>query len=66
MVGNKVKISPSLKVDIYQKFVSQNFYGIYLFLRGAVNPRASTVINLAMGSPTPRGQKFSLPLQSTR
>lgn len=44
----------------------------YLFLMGAVNPKASEVINLSIGRPVPanaqapKGQKFNLTLQSTK
>jgi len=44
----------------------------YLFLRGAVNPKASEVMNRSMGSPVPakaqapKGQKFILARQSTK
>ncbi|KAL3514270.1 hypothetical protein ACH5RR_026987 [Cinchona calisaya] len=42
---------------------------LYLFLKGAMNPKASEVINLSIGRPAPanahapRGQKFILTLQ---
>lgn len=45
---------------------------MYLFLMGAVKPKASEVINLSIGRPVPanaqapRGQKFSLALQSCK
>jgi hypothetical protein len=44
----------------------------YLFLMGAVNNRASEVMNRSMGRPVsanahaPKGQKFSLTLQSSK
>lgn len=44
----------------------------YLFLIGAVNPKASEVMNRSMGSPVPanaqapKGQKFILALQSIK
>lgn len=46
-------------------------FSIYLFLIGAVNPKAFEVINLSMGRPVPanaqapRGQKFNRSLQLT-
>lgn len=44
----------------------------YLFLKGALNPKASEVINLSMGRPVPanaqapNGQKFNLTQQSSK
>lgn len=49
----------------------QGIHVSYLFLMGAVNPRASEVINLSMGRPVPanaqapRGQKLILVRQSS-
>lgn len=57
--------------ETFLTFADNNIQ-FYLFLMGAVNPRASEVINLSMGRPVPanaqapRGQKFILTRQSSK